>query len=66
MAVVLNASGEYLSYSGTQLDARNDYTWMTWVRADETGLNLQQVVTQYDFAGEVFKPRQPTTADKPT
>ena len=39
---------------------------MTWVRADETGLNLQQVVTQYDFDGEVFKLRQPTTASKQT
>jgi len=38
MAVVLNASGEYLSYSGTQLDARNDYTWMTWVRTTNAGI----------------------------
>lgn len=37
--------------------------WMV----DETGLTIEQVVTQFDFDGEVFKPRQsavkPATQD---
>lgn len=63
MAAVLDASGEYLSFAGTQLDARNDYTWMTWVRTTNAGVWQGVLSFSVGEGGNQYETLEITDAD---